>query len=510
MSQVKLCLFGFPQLLVDGQPVDLNRRKEAALLIYLAVTGKPHSRETLANLFWPGYPDASALGNLRRTLFGLRKTVPADWLAAERAVLAFTPPAGYACDVVDLRNLVAAVRSHAHGSSESCAECLNHLRTAVTLCSGDFLAGFSLPDCPDFDAWQTVEGEILRQESIYVLEELALAEARQKNYSFAIERWKRLLRIDPLHEKAQQQILRLLVWMGQRDAALRQYETYAAQLRDELAIQPSAQMVELANQIRRGSLLPPPETKFSTPALASLPLPPETFHTPPAIHTPETSPLQALGLLQRRKQAHFFRIIDVDQDGQIGWPDFARYLQRAEMLAGWGRESPILSRAEEDLRSWWQALIAPHIKQRGEGSETEARLVLNDWLNFWGALTVVIAGEAAEGGRAALHSMEESARIHFQLFDSDQDTLFSALDYANWMAAWGVQGDVGSNFRRLDQDRDGFLRRQEIVGYLREFHLSNDPEAVGNYLYGPFWNTSAQSQRPNGSPNHHQPTATDR
>ena len=50
--------------------------KALALLIYLAVTKRPHSREALAGLLWGEMPDASAKANLRKILAALRELLP--------------------------------------------------------------------------------------------------------------------------------------------------------------------------------------------------------------------------------------------------------------------------------------------------------------------------------------------------------------------------------------------------------------------------------------------------
>ena len=51
---------GCARVELDGTSIDLQRRKALALLIYLAVSGQPHSRDALATLFWPDL-DQSAL-----------------------------------------------------------------------------------------------------------------------------------------------------------------------------------------------------------------------------------------------------------------------------------------------------------------------------------------------------------------------------------------------------------------------------------------------------------------
>ena len=71
----KLYLFGQPNIQVDGKSVPLARRKALALLAYLAVTGRPSSRDTLATLFWPENDQSGARNNLRRSIFELNQSL---------------------------------------------------------------------------------------------------------------------------------------------------------------------------------------------------------------------------------------------------------------------------------------------------------------------------------------------------------------------------------------------------------------------------------------------------
>lgn len=53
MTELRLALLGPPVVLRDGLPVTFDTRKAVALLALLAVTGREHSREQLADLLWP-------------------------------------------------------------------------------------------------------------------------------------------------------------------------------------------------------------------------------------------------------------------------------------------------------------------------------------------------------------------------------------------------------------------------------------------------------------------------
>lgn len=74
MDTLTLKLFGSPQISLDGQCVThLISRKAQALLIYVVVTRKLHSREMLEKLFWQDMPSSQSMKNLRTIAPNLRQ-----------------------------------------------------------------------------------------------------------------------------------------------------------------------------------------------------------------------------------------------------------------------------------------------------------------------------------------------------------------------------------------------------------------------------------------------------
>ena len=65
MFELSLFLPGSPLLERDGVPVELARRKNVALLAYLALTGTSHTRDFLITLLWP---ELEPTGPDRRTV----------------------------------------------------------------------------------------------------------------------------------------------------------------------------------------------------------------------------------------------------------------------------------------------------------------------------------------------------------------------------------------------------------------------------------------------------------
>ena len=81
MSKLKLFLLDTPQLEIDGRPIELDRRKALALLAYLAVTEKSHSRDSLAALLWPDAGQNRARSTLRHHIWSLNQALGDGWLA---------------------------------------------------------------------------------------------------------------------------------------------------------------------------------------------------------------------------------------------------------------------------------------------------------------------------------------------------------------------------------------------------------------------------------------------
>ena len=75
MSELSLALLGPPVVKRDGAPVTFDTRKAIALLALLAVTGREHTREQVADLLWPDANEAKARGSLRRFLSPHERTI---------------------------------------------------------------------------------------------------------------------------------------------------------------------------------------------------------------------------------------------------------------------------------------------------------------------------------------------------------------------------------------------------------------------------------------------------
>jgi ABC-type oligopeptide transport system substrate-binding subunit/DNA-binding SARP family transcriptional activator len=275
MSSFKLSLLGPPHLDRDGVPLELNIRKNMALVAYLAVTGESHTRETLITLLWPELEPSRARANLRRNLSVLRKALGGECLVVDRETVGLDPSADVWLDVDQFHSLLLAWQGHGHPRADMCPECLIALAEAVELYRGDFLEGFTLRDSPNFDEWQFFQTEGLRQELASALERLVRGHSAQGAYETAIPYARRWLALDPLHETAHRHLMQLYAWSGQRAAALRQYGECERVLREELGVPPEEETTQVYKVIKEKRHPPPVKGRIAAP----IPSPAATLHS---------------------------------------------------------------------------------------------------------------------------------------------------------------------------------------------------------------------------------------
>ena len=242
MAELSLALLGAPAVTRNGALVSFDTRKATAVLALLAMHDHELSRERLAVLLWPEADAARARASLRRTL-SVTAAAAGPGLRVTRAAVALDPGRVQ----VDVTDFEAAAAGPGAGS----------LDRAARLYRDDFLAGFALRDCPEFDDWQAATADRLRQRLAAVLERLVAACTAAGDLDRAVAHAQRWQALDPLHEPAYQELIRLLAWTGQRSAALRQYRALVRALDTELAVRPLPETTQLYDDVRAG-LAPAP------------------------------------------------------------------------------------------------------------------------------------------------------------------------------------------------------------------------------------------------------------
>ncbi len=245
MDRINIYLFGPPHFESRGNILDIRLRKPLGLFAYLAVTGKAHTRDTLATLFWPEADQQSGRSNLRRSIYNLKKAAGENVIAAAPEQVGINPEADLWIDV-----RVFDTSAGLQKTSDFNDGIYSHLAEAAHLFCGDFMAGFNLPDCPEFDEWQFFQREHYHQKGLQLLDRLVEMDVQNGRFQQAISFARKRLSFDRLHEPAHRKLLQLYAQTGEKAAAIRQFSECERILKLELGAKPQPETIHILDSIK--------------------------------------------------------------------------------------------------------------------------------------------------------------------------------------------------------------------------------------------------------------------
>ncbi|HEY7636081.1 MAG TPA: AAA family ATPase [Gemmatimonadales bacterium] len=203
--------------------------KALALLTYLVLEGRPHTREELAGLLWGDSPDAEARASLRQALKRLREAL-GGVVEADRRLVELAQPID--CEILEFRRTVD-----------------RDPERAVTIEVPRFLQGFAIRHAPQFDEWAGATRAVLfrqYQQALGTLARTALAERRWRDAVCLADRW---LDSDPLAEEPARLGIEARYLSGDRGAALAAFSAYRSTLVRETGCEPGRSLLSLVRRV---------------------------------------------------------------------------------------------------------------------------------------------------------------------------------------------------------------------------------------------------------------------
>ena len=272
MSVLTIRLLGSFQVNLADQPVEpFDTIKTKSLLAYLAMEGSsPVTRDLLAGLFWPDFPNPIALRNLRLSLFHLRQVLGAGLdqasrlavfpVTATRQAVQFNRDAPSWVDALEFETLIAQSKKHLHHNLSDCPFCVEKLEKAVALYRGDLLEGFVLKDSSAFMEWLLLSRAHFQQLVLDALDQLGNYYLRQAERADSNENRGRALeaslsfsrcaiQIDPVRETAYIQLMKVLAALGKKQEALSQFKLCERIMADEFGAKLEGEIISLYGQI---------------------------------------------------------------------------------------------------------------------------------------------------------------------------------------------------------------------------------------------------------------------
>jgi len=227
----------------DGapDPTLATRRRKLVLLVVLASSTRPLSRDTLLSWFWPEQDEPRARHSLSDALSHIRRVLGPASLSTRRAEVAFTPAARV---TIDSAEFAAAMDGDAP----------NHER-AVELYGGPFLDGVHVAASQTLEDW--VARERTRLETLFAraCEMRSAMLTRSNRWDECASLAARWLDASPLSTDAALLRLNAINAPGTRDAAQRavtEYRRLSARLKEDYGRGPDRSVTDLARSIHSG------------------------------------------------------------------------------------------------------------------------------------------------------------------------------------------------------------------------------------------------------------------
>ncbi len=395
---LKLHFLGVPRIEVDGQSIHLDRQKSVALLAYLAVTNRPHSRDWLAALLWPDRQMGRT--QLRIALSTLRRTLGSACFETNRDEIALSS-AWFWSDIDEFRQISAAVlREEGEGALSQ-----SEFETVLALATCDFMEGFTLRDAPEFDSWQRSEAQRLRWTLEQVLEKYALDWIKRGNFEAAIAATRQRVAVDPVNEEACRLLMTLYTWTNRRPLAVQAYQRLKDWLEAEIGLEPEVKTTALFQTIQTES-----EIQFPYKRVASqLPLLGSLFGREDAIQT------------LMNKFAHGARLVTIVGPGGVGKTHLA--VEVAQRLKPQFAEGCYFLRLEENVSSEFLVSALIDTLQQYSYTPEQARDSLIAYLRTRSVLLVIDNFHHVTGGERIIQwIVQQAPGVRFLI------TSYDALD----------------------------------------------------------------------------------
>lgn len=180
-----------------------------------------------------------------------------------------------------------------------------------------------------------------------------------------------------------------------------------------------------------------------------------------------------LSELRKKKFTNGFRVMDTQQKGYLERADFEGLARRLAEVRG-----VRLSSEEGEMLVARYVFIWEGVKKIAD-TDRNNRVDLEEWLVYH---------EQLLSKRESFEDLIENlASFLFDLLDLNGDGKITIEEHKLFLQAHQIAPGLAEEiFPKLDQNRDGHLSRDEVLSAVQDFYYSDDSNAAGNLLFGPF------------------------
>src|SRR5947209_13648254 len=219
-------------------PVAAQQKRPLGLLAILGLGGTPGvSRDRIEAYLWPESSGARAHHALDQTVYASRHALRSAFILSTGRELRLDP------DLVrvDVWEFEEAI-------------CAGQWTAAVRHYKGPLLDGFHFADSHELESWIDTNRSRLRLEYQDAIQVLAKNSAEAGDHSQSVTWWRKLANSDPLSAGATKQLMLALAAHGDRAGAVKHARLYQELVRQELEMEPDAEIADLAAALSRHAI----------------------------------------------------------------------------------------------------------------------------------------------------------------------------------------------------------------------------------------------------------------
>ena len=211
-------------------PVSAQQKKSLGLLAILALAGRQgFPRDRIEAYLWPESSAPLAQHSLDQAVYAIRHALGSDFILSSGRELRLNPD----LVKVDAWEFEEAIRARQWAA-------------AVERYKGALLDGFHFTDSSEAESWIDAERARLLREYQKAVEFLANVAAEAGDHARSVTWRRRLANSDPLSASATKKLMLALSAAGDRAGAVKQARLYQQLVRQDLEIEPDAEIERLA------------------------------------------------------------------------------------------------------------------------------------------------------------------------------------------------------------------------------------------------------------------------
>ncbi|HEX8251056.1 MAG TPA: BTAD domain-containing putative transcriptional regulator, partial [Pyrinomonadaceae bacterium] len=217
--------------------------------IFCYIASSRHRRvekDVLIDTFWSDEDLASIEKNFHPTISHIRKALNSrqalkqNFLVFRDGAYQLNPELSYSIDTEDFDRFVAeAEKAKRDGDDQAFRQ---NLDAAHALFRGEFMAGI-------YEPWAEEQRAYYREQYARILNALAKAAFKEKNWSQSVKLAQEILQDDPFREDVHRLLMRVYAAQGKRSQVKEQFENLQKLLKSELGVEPEAQTRRILQEL---------------------------------------------------------------------------------------------------------------------------------------------------------------------------------------------------------------------------------------------------------------------